>query len=172
MLYLELFCSHGATKSVLRTMPCHIANSYARPRARQRGNYKVIVPCHTSNLDRKIAEDGHFVLVLNDGRSGMDFSVHLWDFRQSSRRKSWRNATVKSSEEFGGLVMIRSQLVKDEDGERGWGDIWDMRGGSRAGMIPASEPPFFLDTVGPTTTWKRRRLRFLFSNLKLFWLIS
>lgn len=40
-------------------------------------NRKVITPYQTANLDRKIAEVGHFVLVLDDGRSGMDFSVHL-----------------------------------------------------------------------------------------------
>jgi hypothetical protein len=40
-------------------------------------NRKVIALYQTANLDRKIAEVRCFVLVLDDGRSGMDFSVHL-----------------------------------------------------------------------------------------------
>jgi hypothetical protein len=77
MLYIGLLCSYDATKSVLRTMPCHTANSYHGLERDNVRNRKVVALYQTANLDRKIAEVRHFTLVLDDGRSGMDFSVHL-----------------------------------------------------------------------------------------------
>ena len=73
MLYIGLLCSHDATKSVLRTMPCHTASfTHGLERDNVR-NRKVIALYQTANLDRKITEVRCFVLVLDDGRSGMDF---------------------------------------------------------------------------------------------------